>query len=155
MSSIEFAKIKKKIGDFSAIVVATVVRSRGLALLWKNEIIVHLRPMFVHHIDVEINEGIGNNPGDIRASIGDRRLKTGIYPGNFWGELASQTNLPWMCLGDFNEILCEIEMKGRVVRAEWKNQNFKEAIDVCGFRDIPWSGYEFSYDNGRLSDDNV
>lgn len=46
-------------------------------------------------------------------------------------------------------------MKGRGVRAEWQMRNFREIMDVCGFWDIPWTGYEFSYDNGRLGEDNV
>lgn len=28
-------------------------------------------------------------------------------------------------------------------------------MDVCGFKDIPFSGYEFAYDNGRELDEKI
>lgn len=70
-------------------------------------------------------------------------------------ELAGQTNLPWLCIGDFNEILYHSEKVGGNVRADWQMENFREAVDVCGLRDVPFSGYEFTYDNGREGVENV
>ncbi|XP_010666953.1 uncharacterized protein LOC104884059 [Beta vulgaris subsp. vulgaris] len=46
-------------------------------------------------------------------------------------------------------------MKGRCRRAEWEMKFFRDTVDVCGFREVPWSGYEFAYDNERLEADNV
>ena len=50
--------------------------------------------------------------------------------------LASQPTLPWMCMGDFNEILFAHEKKGGNERADWQMTNFREAVDLCGFIDI-------------------
>lgn len=33
--------------------------------------------------------------------------------------------------------------------------SFKEAVDACGFIDVPFSGYEFTYDNGRELEENI
>ena len=57
--------------------------------------------------------------------------------------------LPWMCIGDFNETLWMSEKKGGNDRAEWQIANFKSVVDVCGLQDIAYLGYEFTYDNGR------
>ncbi|XP_074301425.1 uncharacterized protein LOC141632812 [Silene latifolia] len=32
--------------------------------------------------------------------------------------------------------------------------NFRAAVDECGLRDVPWEGYNFSYDNGQVRDAN-
>ena len=63
--------------------------------------------------------------------------------------LASQSTLPWLCLGDFNEILRWSEKKGGNDRAEWQMNNFREAVDVCGLQEVDFNGYKFTYDNGR------
>lgn len=40
-------------------------------------------------------------------------------------------------------------------RAEWQMTNFKQVVDLCGFQDLPFTGYEFTYDNGRDSFENI
>lgn len=46
-------------------------------------------------------------------------------------------------------------MIGIGVRAEWQMRNFRDAVDVCGFQKITWSGYAFTYDNGKSEADNI
>lgn len=59
LSSSEFGRIKHKLGDFHALAVDSRGQSGGLALLWKKDFDVTLRSMSTHHIDVEIQGGIG------------------------------------------------------------------------------------------------
>lgn len=66
-------------------------------------------------------------------------------------ELATQSTIPWVCLGDFNEILFPTEKNGGSDRAEWQMTNFRNVVDACGFRDVPFSGYAFTYDNSRMA----
>lgn len=40
------------------------------------------------------------------------------------------------------------EKQGGNNRDEWQMNSFRHAVDVCGFHDIAFSGYEFTYDNG-------
>ncbi|KAK9665772.1 hypothetical protein RND81_14G135200 [Saponaria officinalis] len=63
-------------------------------------------------------------------------------------DLARESPDPWICLGDFNEILYSTEMKGGD-RAQWQMNNFRDAIDECGLREIPYDGYMYTYDNGQ------
>ncbi|XP_074306422.1 uncharacterized protein LOC141641666 [Silene latifolia] len=67
--------------------------------------------------------------------------------------LGSQSSLPWMCIGDYNEILFADEMKGGQ-RAQWQMNNFREAVDNCGLADISFEGYKFTWDNGQAGEDN-
>lgn len=46
-------------------------------------------------------------------------------------------------------------MKGRNSRDDWQMKKFRDTVDVCRFREVLWSSYEFSYDNRRLEDNNV
>ncbi|XP_074298883.1 uncharacterized protein LOC141629852 [Silene latifolia] len=39
-------------------------------------------------------------------------------------------------------------MKGGHIQ-QWQMNNFWDAVDECGLRDVPWEGYNFSWDNGQ------
>ncbi|XP_074306059.1 uncharacterized protein LOC141641287 [Silene latifolia] len=67
--------------------------------------------------------------------------------------LAAEEHGPWLCIGDFNEILFSTEMKGGD-RAQWQMANFREDANDCGLRDLDFEGYEFTFDNGQARDDN-
>ena len=64
--------------------------------------------------------------------------------------LATQTNLPWVCLGDFNEITRLEEKLGRVPRAENQMQSFCDCLDFCGLKDLGFSGLPFTWCNRRF-----
>ena len=49
--------------------------------------------------------------------------------------LSSQFNLPWVCIGDFNEITKLGEKSGGAMRPEFQMQNFRDCLDVCGLKD--------------------
>lgn len=67
----------------------------------------------------------------------------------------TQSNLAWLCIGDFNEILLMTEKRCGNDKAKWQMTNFRNTIDACGFQDIAYSGYEFTYDNERELEDNI
>ena len=60
-------------------------------------------------------------------------------------QLNSQNSLPWLCLGDFNEILREEEKKGGNNRGHAQMQLFRDVIDECGFIDMGFKGYLFFF----------
>ncbi|XP_074265047.1 uncharacterized protein LOC141587463 [Silene latifolia] len=39
-------------------------------------------------------------------------------------------------------------------RPQRQMNNFHKAVDECGLRDVPWEGYNFSFDNGQVGDAN-
>lgn len=63
--------------------------------------------------------------------------------------LTSHSDLPWLYLGDFNEILRWSEKRGGNDRAEWQMNNLREVADVCGLKENDFKGYEFTYENGK------
>ncbi|XP_075645738.1 uncharacterized protein LOC142616864 [Castanea sativa] len=62
-------------------------------------------------------------------------------------------NLPWIMLGDFNEVLSgEEKLGGRPVNA-YRARPFQDYINECGFMDMGFSGPKFTWSNLRnLSD---
>lgn len=155
LSSYDFRRVQRRLGEFEGLVVDSMGRSGGLELLWRKGIDIVLSTMSVHHIDVTVRGGLGEEEGSLTGFYGWPEVHNRHLSWQLLTELATQSHLPWVCLGDFNEILLASEKNGGGDRADWQMSNFRGAVDRCGFRDVPFSGYEFTYDNGREANDNV
>ena len=58
----------------------------------------------------------------------------------FTPSVKHQFDLPWLCSGDFNEILRGSEKKGGSSWSPAQMQLFRDAIDECSFLDIRYKG---------------
>ncbi|XP_075669738.1 uncharacterized protein LOC142639446 [Castanea sativa] len=54
-------------------------------------------------------------------------------------------NLPWLCVGDFNEIIRSSEKLGGSNRSQAQMQLFRDVVDECGFIDLGFSGNRFTW----------
>lgn len=59
--------------------------------------------------------------------------------------LNRQFGLPWLCSGDFNEILRGSEKIGGSNRSHTQMQLFRDTIDECGFLDMGYKGHPFTW----------
>jgi hypothetical protein len=69
--------------------------------------------------------------------------------------LRNQSDLPWLCAGDFNEVLHEHEQFGACEREEWKMEGFWAAVEYAGFTDLGYMGLPYTWDNRRDGRHNV
>ena len=77
--------------------------SGGLALFWSNDLDLHIRTFSSHHIDAVVNPRID----DAWQFTGFYRAPKIANREDSWSllrHLSTQLDLPWVCLGDFNEI---------------------------------------------------
>lgn len=108
--------------------------SGGIALYWKEGLDVRFRSKSLNHIDVEIDS---NSP-----SVTIWRL-TGFYgyprkadKNRSWAlirSLCDESSLPWVILGDFNELLHAKEKEGGRIRGERQMQGFRDASLMVTF----------------------
>ncbi|KAK3225328.1 hypothetical protein Dsin_005190 [Dipteronia sinensis] len=63
--------------------------------------------------------------------------------------------LPWLCGGDFNEILQEKEKSGGLPRKEALMDSFRLALDSWGLMDLGFSGPEFTWSYKRDGGDLI
>ncbi|WVZ64412.1 hypothetical protein U9M48_013925 [Paspalum notatum var. saurae] len=61
-------------------------------------------------------------------------------------QMRSDRDLPWVCIGDFNEILRREEQLGPNNREEYLMEGFREAVDVCQLCDIGYSGLDWTFE---------
>lgn len=60
--------------------------------------------------------------------------------------LRGESTLPWLCIGDFNEILRREEQIGPNERDEAQMAGFREAIDLCNLADIGYIGFDWTFE---------
>ncbi|XP_075663133.1 uncharacterized protein LOC142632650 [Castanea sativa] len=63
--------------------------------------------------------------------------------------------MPWLCIGDYNEILSSDEKQGRVEKAFPPMLAFRNALAHCGLFDLGYQGSKFTWNNGRLGGEFV
>lgn len=58
-------------------------------------------------------------------------------------------HLPWVCAGDFNEILYAHEKAGMAVRSQRQMDGFRQVLSTCDLADLGFEGPAFTWCNGR------
>ncbi|KAK4387777.1 hypothetical protein Sango_2384300 [Sesamum angolense] len=147
-SSSQIEALKRRLNMFGCCV-DSKGRSGGLALLWQKSIEVQLQSFSSYHMDVSVRLN----------EAGDWWRFTGIYGepdtgkrSEFWNllcRLHHQSVRPWLCAGDFNEILAHSEKKGGPVRAEWQIRNFRNCLAECSLHDLGFQGATFTWCNNQ------
>ena len=150
----EMQAVKTELEFPSMLVVPSVRRSGGLALLWKNEVVVSNQTYSPNHIDVHVSSPL-NVPWRLTRVYGhlEARLKSETW--RLMRHLQGRASLPWVCLGDFNKILCSDERNGRIPKPLRPMQDFQTTLLLCGLVDLGFQGYRYTWRNGRRGDNFV
>lgn len=145
-------RLKRRLQFQNLFVVNPVGTAGGLALFWDNRILVTVESHSPHFVNA-IGEYIGS---------GRRMRITFVYaPNDFQGRLhlweelcqiSHSNNLPWICAGDFNEILYLWEKVGMRVAENYHMKAFQDFLDACCLMDLESKGCTFTWANNREGD---
>lgn len=69
--------------------------------------------------------------------------------------LNNQLQLPWLCLGDFNEILSTTEKSGGAIWSQQQMDGFRNVVDYCAFQDLGYCGSDFTWCNMQEGDNKI
>ncbi|XP_042962521.1 uncharacterized protein LOC122296792 [Carya illinoinensis] len=124
-------------------------RSGGLAFIWKEGVEADLDSYSQSHISLLINAS--------NSSL--KRTLTGFYGqpitakrSESWDLLRlihSRIQTPWLCMGDFNEIMYQDEKFGFGTRPFKQMEEFRLALVDCGLMDTGFIGSIFTWCNKR------
>ena len=122
--------------------------SGGLAMFWSQGVFVAISSYSHHHIDAVIDPqeesswrftGFYGSP-----TVDGKRVAWDIFR-----TLRDHHHLPWLCTGDFNELLSREEKWGRLIRPEPQMLYFRQVVDECGFVDLGFIGASCTWWNRR------
>jgi len=129
-------------------------RKGGIALFWKDRLDLNLKSWSSNHIEME----------GVDCERTPKWRITGIYgfpeeenKQKTWDLVASLNNstLPWLCFGDFNEILDHQDKQGGMPKSQAQLDRFLEVASMCNFKDLGFTGYPYTWNNNRGEKENV
>ncbi|XP_019170961.1 PREDICTED: uncharacterized protein LOC109166463 [Ipomoea nil] len=68
---------------------------------------------------------------------------------DFLRSLRGVSELPWVVLGDFNDLLMHSDKRGRLPHPVRLVEGFVEALDDCGLMTLPMIGYPYTWERGK------
>ncbi|XP_019179523.1 PREDICTED: uncharacterized protein LOC109174723 [Ipomoea nil] len=122
--------------------------SGGLALFWRRNNTASLLSYSKNHVDVEV-----------RAENGKQWRMTCFYVhsdrSRRWESwelldtLKTRSLLPWVVIGDFNNLLFQYEKRGGNPYPDNLLRGFGETLDGCGLMQLPMRGHQFTWEKSR------
>ena len=147
-------KVRRKIQFAHKFVVPRPNQGGGLALLWKEDFQLDVQTSSDNHIDAVVNQGM-DDAWRITGFYGNPDSANREDSWSLLRDLSRRYSLPWVCIGDFNEILKAEEKQGWLDRPERQMQGFRDTLDFCRLKDLGYTGFPFTWCNRRPGDHNV
>ncbi|OMO96399.1 reverse transcriptase [Corchorus capsularis] len=114
-------------------------RAGGLALLWQDPSLINIVSFSSSHIDANVRSST-NREWRLTGFYGRPETSRRHESWDLLRQLSEQSTLPWMCVGDFNEILTNDEKIGGPPRSQRQMEMFRATVEFCEFRDLPIKG---------------
>jgi len=137
--------LKGTLGFNNAFAVSSSGRSGGLGIFWNNDIKLEILPYSQYHIDAIITE-LGGDPWRLTCVYGEAKTQDRHKTWDMLKHVKSSSHLPWVCIGDFNEVLHRSEHDGVQERSYAQIAGFREMVDVCGLYDLGYEGRSWTYE---------
>lgn len=135
--------LRWKLGLTNMVVKDCLGRGGGLAIFWWKDIDMHVRLISQLYIYVDVMEvsgfvwrltGFCGEPSTDRKVLSWKALRV----------LNAARRRPWLCLGDFNEILMGCE-EGGTPRSRAQMDRFRMALEECELSDLGFAGDPYTW----------
>ena len=148
-------RIKSRIGMANGLFVPCVSRKGGLAMLWARDVDLEIKSYSLNHIDAVINDTESSYKWRLTGFYGHPETHRRYESWHFLAFLNNQLHLPWLCLGDFNEILTNSEKQGGAIRSQQQMDGFRKVVDYCAFKDLGYYGSDFTWCNMQDGENRI
>lgn len=121
-----------------------------------NDVYVKLQSYDKLHIDIHVVDPVSDAVlWRFTGFYGESKRELQYRSWECLHYLNSQSSAPWLCAGDFNEILDAREQFGGVTRPERQMEGFRDVVDACGFWDLGFLGLPYTWDNRQQGAQNI
>jgi endonuclease/exonuclease/phosphatase family metal-dependent hydrolase len=132
------------LGYDNVFVVSSTGRSGGLAIFWNNSIKLDILSYSQYHIDAVVTPSL-EEPWRLTCVYGEAQASERHKTWDMLKFIKASSPLPWLCIGDFNEVLIREEHVGVNERSNTQIQAFREMVDVCGLMDLGYTGTAWTF----------
>ncbi|GMJ01722.1 hypothetical protein HRI_003841400 [Hibiscus trionum] len=155
LRSAQMAQVRRRCGFINVIDVDAVGRSGGLSLGWKNNCGVSLCSYSQRHIDVIINEDSDGNIWRCTGFYGVPEEQHRAAAWNLLRQINDMPEIPWVIIGDFNEIAYSNEKQGGLTRSERQMSEFRRVLSDCEVEDMGYRGRWYTWEKGNFATNNI
>jgi endonuclease/exonuclease/phosphatase family metal-dependent hydrolase len=155
MKAIEVEGIRIHLRFNSVFTVSSNGRKGGLAMFWRDTIDLEIRNFSRNHIDAIIKDSTVGKMWRLTGFYGSPERSGRSETWQLLKRLGDQNQVPWVVLGDFNEILYNSEKMGKAARAKSQMKVFREVLDNHCLRDLGFRDPWYTWDNRRLGLENI
>ncbi|XP_031101977.1 uncharacterized protein LOC116005882 [Ipomoea triloba] len=147
----QLEQLRSRLGYEGLLGVDRVGLGGGLALLWQNSDMADLLSYSNNHIDVVVNV-TSKPPWRLTCFYGYPERARRQQAWDFLRDLKRRSSLPWVVIGDFNDLACHSEKIGGAGHPENLIRGFNDALQDCELFDLGYRGYGFTWERGRGTD---
>ncbi|XP_019160111.1 PREDICTED: uncharacterized protein LOC109156731 [Ipomoea nil] len=148
VARIHAERLRIRLGFEGVFYVGPVGLSGGLALLWRKNCTARLLSFSKNYVDVEVS--MTNLPNwRMTCYYGFPERNRRVESWELLKSLAPRSNLPWVMVGDFNDLLFQYEKRGGNQHPNNLLRGFGETIEHCGLSQLPMNGYQFTWEKGK------
>jgi hypothetical protein len=140
--------IKLWLGFDNMLVVESVGKGGGLVLLWKEGWGIEIQNYSNRHINAVVSP-TNSTPWVFTGFYGHPEAHKRVEAWSLLRHLKSLVLVPWLCAGDFNEILDHSEKIGGRRRPNFLMDNFKSTLEFCDLHEVECRGPRCTWNNGR------
>jgi exonuclease III len=146
-SRLEYLRVK--LGYGGLFVVDSVGRSGGLALFWRDDVQLEIQNFSRRHINSIITQVDGDRVWKLTSFYGHPDWTKRHESWALLRHLQQFHLVPWLVIGDFNEIVSQNEKFGAVMTRETQMGAFREALQDCALTDLGFRGSLYTWTNCR------
>ena len=110
--------LSHSLGFNKSFAVSSLGRSGGIGIFWNDSINMEVLPYSQYHVDVIVSEQ-GRDPWRLTVVYGEAQVQERHKTWDMLKFIRSSNDLPWLCIGDFNEVLRREEQMGPNDREMW------------------------------------
>lgn len=148
-------EVKRKLKFDYCFVVDSLRSSEGLAFLWKHEVEIELINFSRWHINVIVIDRSKELSCQFTGFYGYPEISKRESSWNLLRLLKLEETIPWICVGDFNEII-NLNEKFGVARSLFKQmQAFKDALGSCSRNVVCIKGPKYTWFNNTRAHDFI
>ncbi|KAK9930659.1 hypothetical protein M0R45_027689 [Rubus argutus] len=119
--------------------------SGGLGLFWGEEVGVRVRSKSARFIDAALEGGPGDPSWRLTGFYGHPKTSLRHLSWQAIRDLCDDDSLPWVIVGDFNEILHADEKQDGRRRGELQMRGFREVVGYAELVDLGFVGTRFTW----------
>ncbi|KAL0282257.1 UNVERIFIED_CONTAM: hypothetical protein Sangu_2959900 [Sesamum angustifolium] len=138
--SVQRAEVVKKILNYFGLGIPSRGRSRDLLMLLRKDLDVLIQSFSNNHIDATVQASPTAARWRFIGFYGHPDVPQRRATWCLLRQLSRQSHRPWLCMGNFNEILCQEEKQGVNVRVSWQISAFRECLSDCNLHDLGCQG---------------